>query len=241
MRRGALAAAAVVGLVAAGVAVADSIGTRAIKPVGATFTATTVNSSSTRTCQGSEGPISMTTLDLSGTSASADAALNGPVRIRLTSTVDTVRQIGTVDGSLRVVISGAPDTTTRLEGVYSAGKLHGLLRGTAARLYERVLGNVSASLGGNGLTNGKIGGTDAGGGALLRQPGTCKKPAAEWVVATGIISALTDTSITVATTTCSMDAQQRRHIGDRFKVGDRAKMTCRIRDGKLMLEKLSRA
>lgn len=241
MRRHVVLIASVAALAGAAIAAADSIGTRALKPVSATFTATGVAKSSTRTCVGPSGSISATTLDVNGSAASADPALNGPVRVRLKSVVDPARQIGTVEGSLRFAIPGAPDTIARLEGVYSAGKLHGLLRGSAQRPFQRLLANVSADIGMSGLTNGKIGGTDGGGGALLLQPGRCQVASAQQVVATGLVSSVTETAITVAGITCSMTAEQHRRIGDAIRVGDRAKMTCRLEDGKLQLQKLARA
>lgn len=239
MRRQVLLLASVAALVAAAVAAADSIGTTSLQPVSATLSATDVIRSSTRTCAGPNGTISTTTLDLGGAAVSQTAALNGPIRVRLKSVVDGAGQIGTVEGSLRVVIPGAPDTIARLDGIYSAGKLHGLLRGSAGRPSQRLLGNLSADMGLSGLTNGKIGGADGGGAALLARPGRCVSPIPRQVVASGLVSALTDRSITVQGTTCSIDAALRRKIGGSVHVGDRVRMTCRLREGRLWLESLA--
>lgn len=241
MRRGAILIAATATLTAAAVAAADSIGTRAIRPVTATFAATNVVKSTTKSCVGPGGTISATTLDVNGTATSAEPALNGPVRLRLNSVVDTAKQIGTVAGSFRVVRAGMPDTIARLDGVYSAGKLHGVLRGSAARPFQHLLGNVSADVSTAGVANGKIGATDAGGGALLAQPGRCNTGGRQVVVASGLVSSLTDTAITAAGVTCSMTAEQRRRLGNRIEVGDRVRMTCRLKDGALTLDKVARA
>jgi len=222
----------------AAVAVADSIGTKAVKPVSATLTATTVLGSKTRSFTTPDGQLTATALDLSGNATSSEPALNGPARLRLATVVDTGKGAGAVEGNLRIDTSAGRDTIARFDGVYLSGKVHGLLRGSAERPFQRLLANLSGdlALGSTpGLSNGKIGGTDAGGGAVLVQPGRCPaKAAEERVEATGTVSAVSSTSITVAGVTCSVPSSLAERVG-KLKPGDRAEITCRREGSELVL------
>lgn len=239
MRPIVLATCAAAAVAAAGVAVAGSIGTSAIKPVTATFAATTVLGSKVRTCTTPAGTLTVTALDLSGSTASSDPALNGSARIRLTAVVDTAKQAGVVEGVLRIDTHGARDTIARLDGVYANGRVHGLLRGSAERPFQRLAANVSADFSAStGLTNGRIGDTVAGGGAVLVQPGRCPAEAArEKVEATGTVSAVSDTSITVAGVSCSVPASLVEEVR-KVKVADRVRISCRSENGQLVLTEI---
>lgn len=243
MRRLAVAACAAGSLAAAGAAVADSIGTRAVKPVTATFSATTVLSSKTRSCATPAGQITASTLDLSGTATSAEAALNGPLRLRVAAVVDSAAKAGVVEGALRIDAPGERDTIARLDAVYRDGHVHGLLRGSAQRPLQRLVADVSADLAlspAPAVTNGKIGATDGGGGAVLVQPGRCPTASAEErVEATGQVTAVSSTSITVAGITCSVPAELAARVA-RLAVGDRARITCRRQGSELVLVKVDR-
>ena len=228
---------AIVGLAlaGAGVAVADGIETKAIEPVSATFAATTVPESSSRTCTNPTGTFVQTSAHYSGTATSSDPSLNGPLRLRVTSLVNQAKALGRLHGTARIDTSAARDTVLRLDAVYSNGQVHGFATGHAHAPLERVLANLSASFdAAGGFTNGRIGDTVAGGAAVALQPGRCRIAGRERVEARGIVSAVSLEAITVAGVTCVVPPRLADRVA-RLRVGDRAAIRCEVIDGRLTL------
>jgi len=241
MRRLILAACGIAALAAAGVAVANGIGDKSIKSLTASFTATTVSDSRTRTCTNADGSWVLTKARYGGTSTSADADLNGPVTFTIESLINTTKNLGTLRGRGSVDVSGR-DTTFKLDAVYSTGKANGLLAGQAHEPSERILGNVSFDFSSTGgLTNGKIGDTAGGGAAVDLERGRCEPgtSAAEKVEARGTVSAVSSTSITVAGVTCVVPSELASKVGS-LAVGDEVRITCRRQDSQLVLTKVDK-
>src|SRR5215831_11129885 len=156
-------------LAGAGIAIADGIGVKSIQSVNATFTATTVAKSSTRTCTNADGTFVLTNGTYTG-AASGD--LSGPLTLKVESLINTTENLGTIEGKVRIDTAGR-NTVARLTAVYSAGQLAGLVSGTAGE-DQRLLGNVSAAFSpAGGFSSGKIGST-AGGAAVLLRSGKCE-------------------------------------------------------------------
>lgn len=246
MRNALFVAAGTLLVLGAGVAVADSIGSKAIKPASATVGVTSVVQKKLRTCSGSDGTLSSATLEIGGTAASSEPSLNGPAKLTLNGVVDSGRDAGTVSGSLRIDVASGRDTVARFAGVYAKGKIHGLLEGSAAKPYQRVRANLSADFNAatGQLSNLKIGQTDAGGAAVLIQPGTCKATptVAQRVEVTGIVSAVSPEAITVAGVTCffPQNAKPVPGMPTVLHEGDRVEMTCAMQNQRLVVEKLKR-
>jgi len=242
MRRLVWLATAGVALAAAGVAVADGIGTKSIKSLTASFTATSVSESRARTCTNADGTWVLTRALYSGTSSSSDPDFNGPILLWAQSLINTTKKLGVVDGNGRVRLPG-PDTTFKFSGVYSNDQLNGLLGGNAHEPSERVVGNLSASFSAaSGFTNGKLGDTAAGGAAVDLERGRCQPAQAQprqRVEAKGTVSAVSSTSITVVGVTCVVPPDLAEKVG-KLKVGDRAEIRCEVINNQLTLVKVEK-
>jgi len=237
MRRVIYAVAAAAALALAGLAVADDVGPKAIKAVNATFTATGVSSSRTRTCTNADGTFAVTSASYSGMATSSDASLNGAVTLKARSVINTSKNLGTVDGALRIVMSSGGRTEAHFTAVYQNGQLAGLATGHAADPYSRLLANMSATFSATGgFANGKLGST-GGGGAVELQPGRCEptktpKPVAERSEARGTVSAISATSITVGGLTCTIPANTTLAAKvAKLAMGSRASIECRLVNG----------
>jgi hypothetical protein len=195
-----LASIAVVALVAAGIAVGHGIdGTKNVKEVAGTFTATTVSKLDTRTCTTSDGKTLVTTNGTYAGPASGDADLTGPVTIRAHSTVNTTDGVGVVWGTLRVGVAGG-DTEARFDAVLKGSQLAGLASGRAHEPSARLIANLSSTFNPTtGFANGKLG----GGTAVAPQSSSARARARvrvgqETSRAEGTVTAVSSTSITVA-------------------------------------------
>jgi hypothetical protein len=229
-------------------AVADSIGTKAIKPTSATVDVTTVVQKKLRTCSGPAGMLTAMTIDAKGTATSADAVLNGPAHLVLRSVIDNAKGAGTVTGSLRIDVASGRDTIARFDGVYANGKVQGLLKGATRGQLSKIVANGAWSYNPatGQLTSVKIGQTDAGGGAVLVQPGTCVATpnTAQRVDVRGQVTAITPQQITVANVTCAFPAgaaggkKPLPGIAAGVRVGTRVQMACIFKDQQLVLEQL---
>ncbi len=245
MRRIVWLAVAAMALAGAGVAVAHSIGGKNIKPVSATFTATTVSNSATATCTNSDGTVVLTKADYSGTSTSSDPGLNGPITLRILSLINTTKNLGVLAGKLRIDTASADDTVAAFQAVYSGGQVNGLGSGPAPASPGRLLGNLSASFSAaGGFTNGKVGGTAAGGAAVMIAPGGCQPGQAQGQVrqraeAKGTVTAVSQTSITVAGLTCAVPPALAEKVS-KLKVGDRAEIRCEQFNNQLTLVKVEK-
>jgi hypothetical protein len=242
MRRLVWLTAIFVTLAAAGAAVAThGFGTRAVKSVTATFSATSVSNSSVATCTTAEGTLEQTHATYSGSSSSSEPSLNGTLTAQLTTVVNKTTNVGTVAGSLRIRQSG-PDTFVGFTGTYANGQVNGLAAGGARSPYNRLIANVSAAFNpASGLTNGKIGATDGNGAAILVQPGRCQRVVLpkQKVDARGTVTAVSSTSITVAGVTCAVPASLAGKVAE-IKVNDQAAIRCELVDSVLTLTTLGK-
>jgi hypothetical protein len=259
-KRLALVAVGLLALAAAGLAIAKIVQTSSVTAVSATFTATTQTGKSvTRTCTTADGKTLVAThATFTGSAASASPELAGPLTVDTQSLVNTTDDVGRVDARLRVA-SSSGKTDLHVTGVYDHGNLAGLATGHAATPHVQLVGNLSSSFStGGGFTNGKIGGGSAGGSAIELGPGRCAptkpapkpspptKPAPkpspphpEQVQATGTISAVSATSITVAGLTCTVPSNLAARVSG-LKTGDRAGIRCIVSNGANTLTKVDK-
>jgi hypothetical protein len=120
-------------LAVAVLAVAQLQGT-GTQAVSATFTATSLVRSDTRTCTGSDGTYEITHARYNGTATSATAGLAGPIQIRVKSVYNTTERLGWVDGTLHIR-GDERRAAARLSAVNSNGVLDGFVQGHLNRRY----------------------------------------------------------------------------------------------------------
>jgi hypothetical protein len=230
-------------LVAAGVAVAKGLEIQAVKQVGATFTATMVVNSSTKTCTTADGTFVVTRAEYRGTASSSEPTLSGPIRLDVTSLINTTKNLGVVSGRLRIDTASSRDTTAGLQSVYANGQLHGLVNGRVRDPSAGLVGDLSSAFSTTGgFTNGKLGGTDGGGAAVQLQRGDCRRAPtvrAQRAEARGTVTAVSSTSITVAGITCAVPATLGRTVAD-VRTGDVVEIRCELQNSVLTLTKLDR-
>lgn len=224
---------AVVALVAAGIAVGHGIdGTKNVKEVTGTFTATTVSKLDTRTCTTSDGKTLVTTNGMYTGAASGDADFTGPATIKAHSTVNTTDGVGVVWGTLRVDVAGG-DTEARFDAVLKGSQLAGLASGRAHEPSARLIANLSSTFNATtGFANGKLGGGTSGGAAVELGPGSCTGSVSvrETSRAEGTVTAVSSTSITVAGLTCAVPANLQSLV-TALTVGARAEIGCALSGG----------
>jgi hypothetical protein len=183
MRKFLIVAVGVLALTTTGLAVAKGLkGTKSMKAVAGTFTATTASHVDTKTCTTSDGKTIVASHGrYTGTSA-GDPDLTGPVTLDVHSVVITTDDVGVVEGKLKVDVASGKDTNAHFQAVYDHGTLAGLARGHAHDPGVQLLANLSAGFtAAGGFTDGKLGGS-AGGSAVEFGPGKCepvKAPKAE--------------------------------------------------------------
>jgi hypothetical protein len=207
MKKLAVAGALLAALATAGIAVAHSgDGAQSVKRVTATFNATTVGASQTRTCTTTDGKtIATTTATYTGT-ASGDPDLTGNLTFTAHSTVNTTDGIGIVDGRLKIAAPGG-NTDAHFTGVLDGTNVAGTISGHGATSHTRLFGNLSAGFSTTGgLTGGKIGGPAAGGSAVELVAGACRPSQSHpsTTSARGTVTAVSATSITVNGLTCTV-------------------------------------
>ena len=244
MRRFIYALASAAALAVGGFAAAESGSPQAIKAVSASFSATSVSSSKTQTCTNADGTFAFTNARYAGTATSSEASLNGPITLRARSSINTTRNLGTVDGTLRISTSSGRHTDAHFTAVYANGQLSGLATGHGQDPYARLLANLSATFNATaGFTNGHVG-DSSGGAAVEIQPGRCRaaKPVSEHSEARGTISALSTTSITVGGLTCTIPAGATLAAQlAKFKLGGQASIRCALVNGQNTLTSISGA
>lgn len=241
MRKLMLVAVALAALVAAGIAVAHGIEQGAARSVTGTFSATTVSSTSTKSCATAAGKtISSTTATYRGTAA-GDADVAGPITVEARSVVNTTDGLGIVEGKVRIDVAAGKDTTARFTAVYDHGRIAGLAVGKADAPSMALVGNLSATFSpATGFTDGKIGGS-AGGAAVELGRVRCEKKdqRPEQSEARGTVSALSTTSITVGGLTCAIPPALAAKAAT-VKVGDRAEIRCQLVNGQSTLVKIAK-
>jgi hypothetical protein len=233
MKKLTLAAAAAAALVCSGVAVAHGIdgGTPSFASVSGTFTATTVSGkTSAQTCTNAAGKSITTTRATYTGTASGSADLTGAAILNTNSTIDTTDGVGLVQGTLRV-----GKTQAQFTAVYDHGNVAGLATGHGAS-HTQLVANLSAGFSATGgFTGGKLGGS-AGGSAVEVTPADCRRqqpqppPKPEATEATGSISAVSSSSITVAGLTCSVPTSLASKV-TALTVGTRVEIRCAFVSG----------
>ncbi|MFL5953874.1 MAG: hypothetical protein ACJ76I_07185 [Gaiellaceae bacterium] len=247
MRKMTFVAVALAALIATSYAVAHGIeGAKSAKAVAATFSAT-ASSTSTRTCTTTDNKtIVVTDGKYTGTSTgatAADADLTGPLTLRARSVVNTTDNVGTVGGSFRIDVAAGKDTRGAYAAVYDHGNIAGLASGKAHGPNAKLLANLSAGFAAaTGFTGGKLGGGTAAGSAVELGPGSCRpsSPAKETSEAHGAITALSATSITVASVTCTIPTDKSADVNAKFKQGDVVRIKCGFANGASTLTSISK-
>ena len=246
MRKLALVAAGLVALVATGLAAAwSSDNGKSATAVAAKFDATTVGSSQTRSCTTSDGKTTITTTKATYTGNATGASdLSGPITLDTRSVINTTDGVGTVTGKLKISAT-AGDTTAHFSLIYDHGSVAGLAEGHAATPDTKLLGNLSATgfSTTGGFSGGRLGGGTNGGSAVELGPGRCEptKSEQERNEATGNVTAVTSTSITVAGVMCSVPANLAATLQNlNLKVGDRVEIHCSVSNGATTLVKVER-
>jgi hypothetical protein len=140
--------------------------------VAATFSANTVTNSQSQTCTAANNDsIQVTEARFTGTAASSDANLNGPITVDAISVFDATTNAGTV--SARVMIgSGAAGFEGRLVAVNVKGTLQGLVVGRE-NTGGQVLGNVTSTFSTTGGFSGGTFGSGTGANTAVLSTSTC--------------------------------------------------------------------
>ena len=236
-----LASTVVVALTATAYAVAHGIdGTKSVQAVAGTFTATTASKVETRTCTTSDGKTLVSTNGRYTGTSTGDADLTGNATIDARSTINTTDGVGVVSGTLRIDTASSADTRAQFDAVYSAGQLAGLASGNAHDPHLRLVANISSAFNAaSGFTGGKIGGGTSGGAAVEVGPGKCDHVTTvkQTSRASGTVSAVSSTSITVAGLTCSVPTSLASSVAG-LTVGARAEIQCSLVDNANTLVKV---
>jgi len=243
MRTFALVSACVLALVGAGIAVGKSLegNSRSAKAVSGTFAATTASKVETRTCTTADGKTLVSSTGTYTGTASGDADLTGDVTVTARSTINSTDNVGSVSGKLKIDVASGNDTQAQFNAVYSGGQLAGLATGHAQDEHAKLLANLSAGFtAAGGFTGGKIGGGTNGGAAVELGPGKCatSHEVKESNSATGLVSAVSSTSITVAGLTCAVPVSLQSVVAP-LTVGSRAEIRCSVSGGVNTLVKVS--
>lgn len=158
-----IALTALVGLTAAGVAVA--VIPKGISSATATFDTTKAAKTKTKTCTGADGTYELTHGVYTGT---ATGALAGNVQIRFHSIVNTTEHLGLLKGKLVVRSAGEGSqlkAKANLTAVVNNGNVSGFLSGRV-RDAGALLANFSATLSGDDF-DGQLGSGSATNTAIL--------------------------------------------------------------------------
>lgn len=227
----------------AGVAVAHSgSGSSGVKAVSATFAATTAGKAETRACTGADGAYEIVKATYTGTAASTEASLTGPVELKVTSVYNTTTKTGWLEGRLKIG-EGESRAYGKLWAVNVSGTLDGFVYGETGHKGAALLGSLAAGwTPAGGFTDGKLGTGSSTNGAVLAGKPCSGKPAGSSVRLTvkGTVDGISDTSISVkprdggAVQTCAIGATSERPS---VVKGDSVEMTCAQIDGAWVLVK----
>jgi hypothetical protein len=225
------AALAAVALLGAGIAVAHEGGSKAVKQVSATFTATTASDVRTSTCTGSDNVTYTTTRGRWTGAAAGDPTLTGNATVDAELLVNSAGD-GVVSGKLR--IDGANHTSASFDGVISGGThIAGLAEGHGSAPWSRLIANLSADwTSAGGFTLGKVGGGTLGGNAVVLTSGGCKPsspPKPETIELHGAFTLSTGT-ITVAGVTCTVPSTLASSVA-KLQSGARVEIKCTSASG----------
>lgn len=232
MRRLMWIAAAAVGLLGAGIAVAHEGGSRAVKQVSATFTATTPSNIRTSTCTGSDNVTYTKTRGRWTGTAQGDPTLSGNATVDAELLVNSAGD-GFVSGRLRV--DGANHTSAWFAGVVAGGThIAGLAEGHGNAPWNKLVANLSADwTSGGGFVGGKLGGGTTGGNAVILTSGGCRTttPKPETIEARGALTlGANNATVAVAGVTCNVPSDLATRIA-KFHSGDRVEIKCTSASG----------
>lgn len=113
----------------AALAVADQPGP-STQAVSASFTATAVSYSSSRSCTGADGSYLVSRARYTGTASSTDPSLDGRLVIDAESVFNQSKDLGWVRGKLWVIAANGTRTKASLVAVDNGNELQGFVRGT---------------------------------------------------------------------------------------------------------------
>lgn len=237
----AVATVAAAALVSAGIAVAHGVdGGKSAKAVTGTFNATTASRVTQKTCTTSDNKTVVTTDGTYTGTATGDPDLTGAITLRARSVINTTDNVGTVSGSLRIDVPNR-DTTAEFTTVYSGGQVGGLAVGRAHSPSAQLIANISGGFTATGgFSNVKVGGAAGGGAVEVAQAG-CKttKTVSEKTQASGTVSAVSSTSITVAGLTCAVPPSLASKLNG-ITVNSRAEIHCQLVNGQNTLTSVER-
>jgi hypothetical protein len=240
MKRMAWIATALVALVAAGVAVGHGFGSRSVKPVSATFDATSVSDVQTSICTASDGTSYVRSHGTYTGTASGDPTLSGPVTINASSLVNSTANTGIVNGRISIDVSGGHARAT-FNAVYANGSLAGIALGHAGPGGTQLVADISAGFSASGgFTSGVLGGI-SGGGAVEVTPGGCQPtppPKPDAINARGTVSDVSPTSITAGGVTCTVPSNLQGAVSN-IHQNDRVQMRCDVSNGQTTLVSIS--
>ena len=170
-------AAVCLALAASTAAVASARHAQSTAQVTASFAAGTVAHAHTINCTGADGSYRETTATYTGTSASSNTALDGPLVVKAHSVVDTTSGLGWVDGTFKVK---GGDGKGNLEGTIRATVVNGKLGGSVTGDLDNPNGKLVSTVAGDfdqagGFTNGSLGNGDSTEAAIVFERGTCTK------------------------------------------------------------------
>jgi hypothetical protein len=246
MRRLILITAAGLALLGAGIAVAHEGGSKSVKQVAATFTATSGSDVQTSSCTGSDN-VTYTTTRGRWTGTAQTTAPAGDTSLSGNATVDAQFIVnssgdGFVTGKLR--IDGSNHTSAWFEGVVSGGShIAGLAEGRGSAPWSRLVANLSADWSSaGGFTNGKLGGGTANGNAVVITSGGCKPPKPPKPETNEAHGSLTlganNATVTVTTLTCNVPANLAADVA-KFHTGDRVEIKCTSASGTNTLARIT--
>jgi hypothetical protein len=154
-------------LAAAGVAAAHKKAP-SVQSVSATFNATNVSQHSLSTCSVNGGDtFQATRATYTGTSASSDPRLTGPLTIHAWSLVDTTNGVGHLFGTFRINGAGAARAHGTLNAAISGGNASGLARGFTGGPWGHLIASLGATFDPTaGFSSGSIGSSTVGAGFL---------------------------------------------------------------------------
>jgi len=232
MKRLILFTAALSALVATGAAVAH-LRAGDVTQVSATLSAATAGNVQTRTVTCAGQTIEITLGHYSGTATSTTTELNGPVDLFVKSTYNTTKELGWVDGWVKV---RASDRRTRASftAINVDGKLDGWLRGSASHRGGVLFGSLAGSFSKTGgLTDGTLGTGTGTNAAVIAKRIDCgeEKPTrpSVFLFVRGEVDSVSATAITVkpkdgsANQTCTVkNADQVKGIDAK----DQVEMSC---------------
>jgi hypothetical protein len=168
-----IAAAAAVALALSGLAAAHGKSRASgVKAASATFAATTVSHSVTRSCTDTDGTYEIANARYTGTVSSSEPVLAGPATLHVKSVYNTTTKLGWVEGTLRVR-DGDGHAVARLFAVNANGQLDGFLNGSTHG-WALLASLTSAFSVSGGFTNGQIGTGSATNLAILKGKVDCR-------------------------------------------------------------------